>query len=405
MYWTRKWKTTNSCKKCEYHGIPKNAKTSCVNSGTCIARKSGREGQIYTEILPTNQLYESNVNCNTRSHKQVIKSGLQPKKNNNYSFSYRDLLRKRRNTVTDKLPIKKPHSVTFPQTDVGKLDYGPDGNIEYPEHVSQGGRSQYGNELFVYSGDGQFIAKIGRNRKYQQTTGIEIDLEYWYWYENETYPHQVIMRHFPGEGLKIMEQTFLEAVTASVNGKANLLSHFAENGGYKLYDSELNGENSWFIRVIDAAIEVPYGNDTVLTKGNGGCTDKVPPTNIYDECQNATVWKPNNKQFHQQGAVDSSTRIDRLRLNTVAGNYKCPPGTVKNGNQAWNSCWNGNYLDTVRNTNEYNSGGAEWKYNDRLNNFELNKFPNYVTACHQEKTARRKVVGNIGNSFCLFPNN
>ena len=52
-------------------------------------------------------------------------------------------------------------------------------------------------------------------------------------------------------------------------------------------------------------------------------------------------------------------------------------------------CWNGNYLDTIRNTNEYNSGGADWRYNDRLNNFNLGKFL-YKTACHQEKLLEEK---------------
>ena len=94
MYWSRNWKTTKDCKKCEYQGIPKNAKTSCVNSGTCIARKSGREGQLYTEIPPTNQLYENNISCNSRSKKTIIKSGMQPKKkfgvdDGNYSYSYK----------------------------------------------------------------------------------------------------------------------------------------------------------------------------------------------------------------------------------------------------------------------------------------------------------------------------
>ncbi len=251
MYWTRNWKTTNSCKKCEYQGIPKKAKTGCVNSGTCTAKKSGREGKIHTVILPTNQLYENNTDCNSRSKKTIIKSAIQPTHGSKtYSYSYKELLRKRNKTVTRKLPTKKP-------------------------------------------------------------TG-----------------------------------------------------------------------------------------DSIWTKGHGGeCGDP-------NECNyNDTIWNPNNKQFHQQGAVDSSTRIDRLRLSTIAGNYHCPPGKVANGKQAWNSCWNGNYLDSVRNTNEYNSGGAEWKYNDRLNNFNLGKFPLYKTACHQEKTARRKAAGNVGNSFCLFPQN
>ena len=90
--------------------------------------------------------------------------------------------------------------------------------------------------------------------------------------------------------------------------------------------------------------------------------------------------------------MESSTRLDRLKLNTLAGNYRCPPGTQSNGRQSWESCFNGNYLDEIRSTNTYNSGSADWKYNDRLNNYNVNK---PTTAGKQERTARRKSLGNM----------
>jgi hypothetical protein len=436
MYWSRNWKTTKDCKKCEYHGIPKNAKTSCVykynNYGTCIARKSGRAGQLYTEILPSNQLYENNTSCNSRSKKFIIKSGLLPKKKvgvkeSNYSYSYNDLMKRRKNNVADKVPTVKPHFLKYEASDEGKIDFGPNGTIAYPDHenynnVNRGPKAYYGNQIVIFHKNGDLIAKIKRNRKYQQSTGNEIDQEYWYWYKDETYTHEVIMRHFPGEGLKIQQQTFLDAVqkytfskegynvdTLQYNDNMNLLpSDWEENGGYKLYTDMTGAETDWFIRVIDNPTVYNYqhkDNRITKTSGYGGQTCGLE-TRVglgMKTCENNTTFNPNNKQFHQQGAVDSSTRIDRLRLNAVASNYYCPPNTVSNGKQAWDSCWNGNYLDTIRNTNEYNSGGADWKYNDRLNNFNLDRFPLYKTACHQEKTARRKVAGNVTNSFCLFP--
>jgi hypothetical protein len=39
-----------------------------------------------------------------------------------------------------------------------------------------------------------------------------------------------------------------------------------------------------------------------------------------DICSNNLVYKPNNSVFSQQGAVSSSTRLDRLRLNTIKKN-------------------------------------------------------------------------------------
>jgi hypothetical protein len=39
---------------------------------------------------------------------------------------------------------------------------------------------------------------------------------------------------------------------------------------------------------------------------------------------NITVWKPNNKTFKVQGAVSSSSRVDRIKLDTLrVANSKC----------------------------------------------------------------------------------
>ena len=43
---------------------------------------------------------------------------------------------------------------------------------------------------------------------------------------------------------------------------------------------------------------------------------------------NNTIWNPNNSKFHQQGAVSSSTRLDRLKLETIRKESRCAPGTV-----------------------------------------------------------------------------
>jgi hypothetical protein len=38
------------------------------------------------------------------------------------------------------------------------------------------------------------------------------------------------------------------------------------------------------------------------------------------------TWKPSNPKYHTQGAVTSSSRIDRLKLEAVRSEKKCPPG-------------------------------------------------------------------------------
>jgi hypothetical protein len=108
MYWSRRWKVHN-CKPCNYIGIAKNAKSVCITSGNCTTKKHGREGVLHTVILPDDRLY-ANVHCpKERTNKYLIKSGLQPNKNEpKYSYSYNDYLKnKRRMTYDMKLPTSK----------------------------------------------------------------------------------------------------------------------------------------------------------------------------------------------------------------------------------------------------------------------------------------------------------
>ena len=46
MIWSRKSKIYD-CRKCLYHGVPRNAKNACMTSGNCTAKKHGREGVKY----------------------------------------------------------------------------------------------------------------------------------------------------------------------------------------------------------------------------------------------------------------------------------------------------------------------------------------------------------------------
>lgn len=54
---------------------------------------------------------------------------------------------------------------------------------------------------------------------------------------------------------------------------------------------------------------------------NGGCNLKNPHI----------TWKPNNKQYGVQGAVMSSSRIDRLKLETIRAGKKCQNNNNCNG--------------------------------------------------------------------------
>ena len=44
------------------------------------------------------------------------------------------------------------------------------------------------------------------------------------------------------------------------------------------------------------------------------------------ECNNvnhSVIWKPNNEKYNVQGAVSGSSRLDRLKLDTIRGSKKC----------------------------------------------------------------------------------
>jgi hypothetical protein len=79
------------------------------------------------------------------------------------------------------------------------------------------------------------------------------------------------------------------------------------------------------------------GNQSGIYKhGYGGQCSTDP------NCTNGRVVdRLNNKKFYKQGSVDSSTRLERLKLNTIRGQSNCPTGTTS---QANNSQCNGGYF-------------------------------------------------------------
>jgi hypothetical protein len=94
--------------------------------------------------------------------------------------------------------------------------------------------------------------------------------------------------------------------------------YYSDRKGYLhsrcfLYDQKL-------YTIIDDTLDSEYSRRTQ------NCPAQCPTTN---SCQ--TIYKPNNEQYSQQGAVDSSSRITRLKLNTInknAASYKNVFGTT-----------------------------------------------------------------------------
>jgi hypothetical protein len=87
-----------------------------------------------------------------------------------------------------------------------------------------------------------------------------------------------------------------------------------------LYDQKLTAIPVPTITYVDASNNLLYPNATNTVRQTQDCPAKCATTN---SCQ--TIYKPNNIKFAKQGAVDSSDRLTRLKLDTVnknAASYK-----------------------------------------------------------------------------------
>ena len=96
LYNSRKWRVhrriATSTVGNMNSGLPKSIKTkTCVSNGDCHLMTHGRES-LHTQILPNNNLFVNSVNCG-RSQKQIIRSGMQPKKGKKYCYDYNDYLK------------------------------------------------------------------------------------------------------------------------------------------------------------------------------------------------------------------------------------------------------------------------------------------------------------------------
>jgi hypothetical protein len=93
-----------------------------------------------------------------------------------------------------------------------------------------------------------------------------------------------------------------------------------------LYDQKLTTNPVPSITYLDNAGELLHPTDSATgpqVRQTQNCCPDTQTVSGSGSCH--TIYKPNNTQYSQQGAVDSSDRITRLKLNTVnknAASYK-----------------------------------------------------------------------------------
>ena len=86
------------------------------------------------------------------------------------------------------------------------------------------------------------------------------------------------------------------------------------------FDQKLTANPIAGVTYLDANGVLQYPNDTNVNRNTQDCPATCP---TQTSCQ--TIYKPNNIQYAKQGAVDSSDRLTRLKLNTInknAASYK-----------------------------------------------------------------------------------
>ena len=87
---------------------------------------------------------------------------------------------------------------------------------------------------------------------------------------------------------------------------------------------------------------VESDNADKQTYGYGGKSCRQSYGQSSEACNNETIFNPSNDKFKTQGAVSSSSRIDRLKLDVIRGSSKCSSG--KTGPLNARSNCNGRYF-------------------------------------------------------------
>jgi hypothetical protein len=149
----------------------------------------------------------------------------------------------------------------------------------------------------------------------------------------------------------------------------------------KEYDQNMNGE-------------LRYGDSTDMTKCScdcscsgsscsksssmGGCYYR--PENDAQSCRKRAWEKPNNKQFWQQGAVSSGSRILRLKLNTLNTTANSI-GVVYGKGSANALTYNGNPAAPFITKNKMNAGGYAIRRGPRASKYpvDANAYYTYLT--------------------------
>ena len=104
-----------------------------------------------------------------------------------------------------------------------------------------------------------------------------------------------------------------------------------------LYEQKLTANPVATITYLDAAGNLLNPTDSATgpqVRQTQNC-NKACPTSATASVACQTIYKPNNTQYGQQGAVDSSARLTRLKLNTINKTAKSEKATFGTSNSRY----------------------------------------------------------------------
>ena len=179
------------------------------------------------------------------------------------------------------------------------------------------------------------------------------------------------------------------------SGKPVVLANNPKRYSYSYRELINNRRKDTVIKKL--ATEKPTNNLYVSGQADNkmyGYGGNCPEVNYCNP--NISVYKLNNTVFKVQGAVESSSRIDRLRLETIRGESRCPPGTTNQ--RTGNNC-NGVYF-AGRRRHIMGPPGASYTQRKYKNLFNTN----HTEVNYPQTSALARVRGVVSKKTTTNPN-
>tara|TARA_B100001250_G_C19725886_1_gene756046 strand:+ start:354 stop:1316 length:963 start_codon:yes stop_codon:yes gene_type:complete len=152
-------------------------------------------------------------------------------------------------------------------------------------------------------------------------------------------------------GAKIRSSTTL--IPLSNNYYSNRQSYLQSRGKAFSDKQILSKMDGATVTYYDADGNWLWPTDDNPTSHYLGKNRNTPSTVTNSSNCSITIYKPNNRQYGVQGAVDSSSRLERLKLNTITKNYSTFYKT---------DSWGSGDFKTTENPNLYYTGNATAPY-------------------------------------------